>query len=579
MDPATLIIWLIIILVVLIVVSVMWGSWGSTTANSMMTTVPPPLSRKAPPSEFLIPKRIYQTQEFEYIPPGMREVMQSILDLNSDFGYKYYSDQRARTFIIKHMDARTVQAFDSLIPGAYRADLFRYILLYIKGGVYIDSSMVGAQPLTKLIEPEDVFIAPLDYPTFDDQGYRKGIYNAFIASQPRHPILRQTLDLVLDRIQKQDIGTQSLYMTGPLAMGTVFAEIYGVNNLEERSYAPGVRLIKHIPGNLIDKDQILFYTKYTGYRAETKRYNSGEHYGELWRKKQVFALVPPEIPLGCSFKAFCPNSIGWDSNQRKFPAVPPDLQIKVPVQKFHPSIHTINQSIPATIHQTHEFDQVPVNMGIAMDTITQHNPGYERIYYNANDRRQFIAEHMDASALQAYDSLIPGAYQADFFRYAVLYFKGGVYLDSGFEALRGLEGLIETSDQFVGAVDNCGRNVYNAIIGAVPGHPIPGKAIELILNRIQKREYGPSDLWITGPQLLRDAFVGVVGQPIQERNYKDGVKLIQYKIDSRCSSGIIKSQDKIYFNNKYPSYRLDMSWYCPVENFAILWAERRVYRK
>ena len=31
-----------------------------------------------------------------------------------------------------------LNAYDSLIPGAYKADLFRYLVLYREGGVYLD---------------------------------------------------------------------------------------------------------------------------------------------------------------------------------------------------------------------------------------------------------------------------------------------------------------------------------------------------------------------------------------------------------------------------------------------------------
>jgi mannosyltransferase OCH1-like enzyme len=527
----------------------------------------------------LIPKRIYQTQEFEYVPEGMRAAMQSIIDLNPDFGYKYYSDQRARDFIVKHMDPRTVRAFDILIPGAYRADLFRYVLLYVKGGIYIDSSMLGVTPLDQLIDPTDVFIAPVDMPSVNKEGTRLGIYNAFMCATPRHPVILQTLDLVLDRIDARDIGPESLYMTGPLALGGVFAASYGINDLVEGTCAEGVRLISHIPGAVKTGDTIMLYTKYTNYRKETKQYNSGEHYGALWRRGEVFAREPPVIPLGFSYKPFCPNGIGWDPHTRKIPSVDPSLQLKVPVQKVHPSIRSINQLIPAVIHQTHEFDHVPVGMRDAMDTIIQFNSGYDHIYYNAADRHQFIADHMDARALRCYESLIPGAYQSDFFRYAVLYYRGGIYLDAGSEALAGLEGIIDPTDQFVGTVDNCGTNICNAFIGAVPHHPILGAAIELMLDRIEKQEYGPSDLWITGPRLLRDAFERVVKHPIREQRYPQNIKLVRYKIDPRCSSGVIKAGDVHYFNNKYPSYRSDMTWYCPTENYAVLWAERRVYRK
>jgi len=150
-------------------------------------------------------------------------------------------------------------------------------------------------------------------------------------------------------------------------------------------------------------------------------------------------------------------------------------------------------------------------------------------------------------------------------------------MDTGFVALKPLSEIITPNDKFVSAVDNNGKDIYNAFIAAIPHHPIIGRAIEMMLDRIERQDYGPSDLSITGPALLREAFRSITTQAVRPGSYNN-IKLLQFSIDNRCSSGIIKSGSTEYFYTKYPSYRLDMSWYTNVENYAILWAERRVFK-
>ena len=41
-------------------------------------------------------------------------------------------------FIKSHFSKRVLYAYDKLIPGAFKADLWRYCIIYINGGIYID---------------------------------------------------------------------------------------------------------------------------------------------------------------------------------------------------------------------------------------------------------------------------------------------------------------------------------------------------------------------------------------------------------------------------------------------------------
>ena len=46
-----------------------------------------------------------------------------------------------RDFIAKHFSEEVVYTFDKLKPGAYKADLWRYCVMYITGGIYLDIKM------------------------------------------------------------------------------------------------------------------------------------------------------------------------------------------------------------------------------------------------------------------------------------------------------------------------------------------------------------------------------------------------------------------------------------------------------
>jgi hypothetical protein len=53
---------------------------------------------------------------------------------NTGWEYRFYTDVTARKYIEDYFPSRFVEAFDVIMPGAYKADLFRYLVLLREGG-------------------------------------------------------------------------------------------------------------------------------------------------------------------------------------------------------------------------------------------------------------------------------------------------------------------------------------------------------------------------------------------------------------------------------------------------------------
>ncbi len=53
-------------------------------------------------------------------------------------------------------------SFWILYPGAYKADLFRYCILFIHGGIYADVDVLLSTDLDKLLEDDIGFVVPVD---------------------------------------------------------------------------------------------------------------------------------------------------------------------------------------------------------------------------------------------------------------------------------------------------------------------------------------------------------------------------------------------------------------------------------
>lgn len=242
-----------------------------------------------------IPKVIIQTNERSKIPEGMYQSTDSILRANPEYDYIYFDNKDARDYISNNYPANVVAAYDKLIPGAYKADLFRYCILYKIGGVYIDTGMVARGHLRDIIRPDDVFVSPEDDGT-------AGVYNAFIACVPGNPIIKAAIDMCVRNIENDEYRSNPLEITGPGLLAEALKSIVGTRGRGDyrvpqpnEVYAPGVRIIRYTrtgfcttEGNIYDGDVLVLTTRYPTYHVDRNWYNTNKHYSELWRARKVF---------------------------------------------------------------------------------------------------------------------------------------------------------------------------------------------------------------------------------------------------------------------------------------------------
>ena len=81
---------------------------------------------------------------------------------NSGWEYKFYDDAKGIEFLKTHFPPEVLEAFNALIPGAFRADLLRYCVLLIYGGIYVDVDVMLESNLDISIGPDIGFLTAVD---------------------------------------------------------------------------------------------------------------------------------------------------------------------------------------------------------------------------------------------------------------------------------------------------------------------------------------------------------------------------------------------------------------------------------
>lgn len=243
-----------------------------------------------------IPFIIHQTWMTKELPTKMKECVEKLKKENPEFEHRLYDDEECRVFIKDNFDSDVLSAYDSLIPGAYKADLFRYCVLYIDGGIYMDIKFKCKNnfKLKKLMDKEH-FV--LDSYTLDTslkgienieksnyynkswQDGKIGIYNAFICVKPKNRIIKKCIHKVVENVKNKYYGYSSLYPTGPGMM----SQIVSIDEYRK------IDLFNSTDGkNIVHKKYGEILMHYPEFRKEQKLYSKKKYYSDYWLERNIY---------------------------------------------------------------------------------------------------------------------------------------------------------------------------------------------------------------------------------------------------------------------------------------------------
>ena len=176
-----------------------------------------------------IPKIIHQTFPVDKLPDELEKNVARMRSANLDWDYRFYSDDDIVRFIREAYGAEILAYYERINPkyGAARADLFRYLLMYKFGGVYLDIKSSPEIPLDDIILTTDRYLLS----RWDNgigqlhEGWglhpelrhvaRGEFQQWFIVAAPGHPFLRA---VILDVLRNIDCYSPFLHGTGLLGV-------------------------------------------------------------------------------------------------------------------------------------------------------------------------------------------------------------------------------------------------------------------------------------------------------------------------------------------------------------------------
>jgi mannosyltransferase OCH1-like enzyme len=146
----------------------------------------------------MIPKIIWQTYETSYdeLDPTAKIFSNSWKNLNPSWEYRYASNKERINFIKTYFDEEWYLIYTSYKLNVMRADLWRYMCLYIYGGLYCDLDMLCKLPIESWLNTEAEFVVSKEP---NVPGYTQMIF----ASGPKNVILKNLLFDIKEKFYKK----------------------------------------------------------------------------------------------------------------------------------------------------------------------------------------------------------------------------------------------------------------------------------------------------------------------------------------------------------------------------------------
>lgn len=230
-----------------------------------------------------IPFCLYKTGEDEEkdLPLAIKELFKKTIADNPGLKIQYYSNTDRIKFINKHFDKDVVQAYNSLNPGAYRADLFRLCILYINGGIYGDLTQTYLVPIKNIVNLEkDTLVLVRDY--INENQTTNGIYQSFLIAEKGNLFLKKAIEQIVLNVKNKYYGINSLDPTGPYLCRRVFQNYSGAYKLELELNPFDYKSIRNIRTGerviitkLPNHDQLINKNKQTDYH-------------QMWLNKNIY---------------------------------------------------------------------------------------------------------------------------------------------------------------------------------------------------------------------------------------------------------------------------------------------------
>ena len=236
----------------------------------------------------VVPLNLYLTWSIKQLPAKMQENVDRMRKVNPEFNVQIFDCDERREFIKKNFPGDILTAYDTLKPGAFKADLWRLCVLYINGGIYADIKFNCINNFKFIALTEREHFA-LDMHHSWKEG-EIGLINGLIVAKPKNNFLLRSINKISENVKNKYYGIMQLYPTGPGLFGEQYIKMLRENESTMEAELDKLDLCLDVNNEevqiIFNNVAILEY--YKEYRDEQNLFAKTRSYPELYALKQIY---------------------------------------------------------------------------------------------------------------------------------------------------------------------------------------------------------------------------------------------------------------------------------------------------
>jgi hypothetical protein len=236
----------------------------------------PNLSVTRPPMSRAIPNVVYQTWKSPLFGRTHSRLLSEFRALNSDFSFQFFDDhQLAEDYMVAAYRGHPIyEIFTNACFGPMKVDIWRYCILYERGGFYCDINKSTLVPLRDLVSPttsavisferKNLGYCPDGRPSSEIQHAGKVVLNWMFGFERGHPLLARVIDGIIAKYPSyrgrvvEDPKTEIIRFTGPEHLTQCiheFARTHGMSGIQQAGIDFDGRSIVDMPGSYVRYSQ------------------------------------------------------------------------------------------------------------------------------------------------------------------------------------------------------------------------------------------------------------------------------------------------------------------------------------
>ena len=252
-----------------------------------------------------IPKNIHQTFDHLDFSPEFQKIVRDWKIENPEYRHILHDKKSREDFIKNNFDSKIYDTYNRIKPGAFKVDLWRYCILYENGGFYVDVDTICLGSLDAFIKPNINFVAPIDLNNGDFRR-RYNVANGFIGVTPKHPIMLDCINRIVEFVQTGVLPEWELDFAGPGCLGRAvnkfllrkeedsivgFEGVHG--NLVLLPFEENTEYVRDLTGKKIFQNKNGIVNVKQLYDQECFKVKDFIDWGESYRRGNLFDIINP----------------------------------------------------------------------------------------------------------------------------------------------------------------------------------------------------------------------------------------------------------------------------------------------